>query len=175
MTTERRLKGLISAVEEFITEAKNVHSLASKYKLYKIIHENIVNIKLLMYALVVLLNVNCLMSDEVRNTRSDSMNSLTRMKPHLTAPEQAVEDGVQRQCAVRVEGKSHRHHGPRIYQLPRLLPHRGILGCVHVRSHAAAWPNDGMVVTCFRDNRDPSDHHAHSKLCKGLSSGSYHV
>jgi hypothetical protein len=48
MTTERRIRGLINTTEEIITEAKNVHSLALRSRLYRVIHTNIVNIKLAM-------------------------------------------------------------------------------------------------------------------------------
>ena len=61
-TNEKRVKELLVAAPNFISEMTNVHGLALKSRLYSVIYKNLPLIKWCMYALVVLLNVNVAMA-----------------------------------------------------------------------------------------------------------------
>ena len=60
-TAEKRMKALFAACPQFIAEMERVHQLATAYRVYSFISKNIGAIKWMMYALVVLLNLNVLM------------------------------------------------------------------------------------------------------------------
>jgi len=61
-TAEKRVKELIKEAPHFIAEMKQVFSLARSSKLYEFMHHNLTSIKMLQYALVILLNLNVIMA-----------------------------------------------------------------------------------------------------------------
>ena len=63
-TKDDRVKGLMKASNRLVSEMDWICAVAEQSWLYRTVHMNITNIKLCMYALVVLLNVNVLMSSK---------------------------------------------------------------------------------------------------------------
>jgi hypothetical protein len=62
LTTDKRLELMFGSTDLFIAEMDWVHTLANTSRLYRLIGRNLNNLKLVMYSLVVLLNINVLMS-----------------------------------------------------------------------------------------------------------------
>lgn len=68
-SAESRVAELLQAAPAFIANMKHVYACSQQYKLYTFLHRNVTSIKLVMYAFVVLLNLNVLMSPpSIRNS-----------------------------------------------------------------------------------------------------------
>jgi hypothetical protein len=60
--TESRVAELLKATPVFIANMQHVYACSQQSQLYTFLHRNVTSIKLVMYAFVVLLNLNVLMS-----------------------------------------------------------------------------------------------------------------
>ena len=67
-TSEGRMKELIKAEPGLTAETQQVYSLAQKGSLYSLMHRNFSSFKMLQYALVLLLNLNIVMSSYGKDT-----------------------------------------------------------------------------------------------------------
>jgi hypothetical protein len=91
-TTDKRLELLFGSTDLFIAEMNWVHILAQYSPTYRVIGRHLNNLKMLMYALVILLNINVLMSppslskpiDALFSSKYDDLKSHERASLNLT-------------------------------------------------------------------------------------------
>eukprot|EP00613_Pedinella_sp_CCMP2098_P026412 CAMPEP_0171704950 /NCGR_PEP_ID=MMETSP0991-20121206/12929_1 /TAXON_ID=483369 /ORGANISM="non described non described, Strain CCMP2098" /LENGTH=1839 /DNA_ID=CAMNT_0012294447 /DNA_START=377 /DNA_END=5898 /DNA_ORIENTATION=- len=72
-TSEKRVKALVKRTDIFVREMEIIYHFAEQFKVFRLLHRNLVTVKLLNYGLVFALNFNLLLSPEIMGSSPSTM------------------------------------------------------------------------------------------------------